>query len=1238
MKDFYQFTNLYALSKTLRFSLIPTPATKQMLEDAKVFEKDETIQKKYEATKPYFDRLHREFALEALQDQKLDFKNYLELYRKYKADKKASGKLLINIEKDLRKEVVKLFDKQGEKWAKQYPGLKNKNIGVLFKEAVFTVILKERYGNEKETQILDESSGQLVSIFDSWKGFIGYFKKFHETRKNFYKDDGTSTALATRIIDQNLKRFCDNILIFESTKEKVDFSEVEISFGKPLSEVFTLEFYNTCFLQNGIDFYTKILGGETLQNGEKVKGLNECINLHKQKTGEKLPFFKSLDKQILSEKDKFFIDEISNETQLLEVLKSFVASAESKTDTIKTLVDDFVKDQDKYDLNYIYFSNDGLNTITRKWTTETQVFEEALYTALKAAKVVSSSAKKNEGGYSFPDFIPFAHLKTALESIKIDGTIWRDNFNAIENFEEKSIWAQFLAIYNFELSNLFETEIKNPEIGNCPTIGYNVYKQDFEELLKSFVYDPNAKVTIKNFADNVLSIYQMAKYFAVEKKRGWNTDYELDVFYTDPQNGYLQYYENAYEEIVQVYNKLRNYLTKKPYSEEKWKLNFDSGTPIKYTTRAIIFNNTTNERYYLGLLKKGVAKPREFEPINNNIISSGEFRRMIIQQLKFQTLAGKGYVRDFGVKYSEDKDGVKHLQQLIKKQYLSKYPCLKKIADGVYNDKKAFDADIKDVLLETYNLDFQPISEEFILNKNRLGEIYLFEIHNKDWNLKDGKNKSGSKNLHTMYFESLFVDKTTFKLNNEGAEVFYRPATNEGKLGTKKDRNGKIIINHKRYATDKILFHCPIGLNKDAGKSYTFNAKINNMLANNPDINIIGVDRGEKHLAYYSVITQKGKILDRGSLNKVEGGDKQEIDYAKKLEETAKNREQARKDWQAVEGIKDLKRGYISQVVRKLADLAIEHNAIIVFEDLNMRFKQIRGGIEKSVYQQLEKALIDKLSFLVMKGEADPEKAGHLLKAYQLVAPFESFQSMGKQTGIIFYTQANYTSKIDPITGWRPNLYLKYTSAEKAKADILKFSKIEFVNNRFELTYDIKNFVLDKKVVLSNKTKWTVCSSVERFRWNRRLESNQGNYEHYENLTENLSSLFKDFGFEIEQNIIRQVEQLATKGNEQFFRSFIFYVNLIFQIRNTDAKAKDQNKEDFILSPVEPFFDSRTPEKFGENLPENGDDNGAFNIARKGIIMLNKISAYKQEVGNVDKIIWKDLFISAAEWDNFTQE
>ena len=71
-------------------------------------------------------------------------------------------------------------------------------------------------------------------------------------------------------------------------------------------------------------------------------------------------------------------------------------------------------------------------------------------------------------------------------------------------------------------------------------------------------------------------------------------------------------------------------------------------------------------------------------------------------------------------------------------------------------------------------------------------------------------------------------------------------------------------------------------------------------------------------------------------------------------------------------------------------------------------------------------SILAKLNFLVNKGEKDSNEAGHLLRAYQLTAPFETFKEMGKQTGIIFYTQASYTSKIDPVTGWRPNLYLKY--------------------------------------------------------------------------------------------------------------------------------------------------------------------------------------------------------------------
>ena len=128
------------------------------------------------------------------------------------------------------------------------------------------------------------------------------------------------------------------------------------------------------------------------------------------------------------------------------------------------------------------------------------------------------------------------------------------------------------------------------------------------------------------------------------------------------------------------------------------------------------------------------------------------------------------------------------------------------------------------------------------------------------------------------------------------------------------------------------------------------------------------------------VRNSEGEIID---YKLIETGEKVEAeDYKLLLEYKEKKRKIERQTWQIIEEIKDLKKGYISQVVRKLADLIIKYNAIIVFEDLNMRFKQIRGGIEKSAYQQLEKALIEKLNFLVNKNETNPEKAGNILKAY----------------------------------------------------------------------------------------------------------------------------------------------------------------------------------------------------------------------------------------------------------------
>jgi hypothetical protein len=1274
---FSQFTNKYSLSKTLRFELKPVGKTKDMLEDARVFEKDRLIKKKYIKTKPYFDRLHRDFIKEALSSVSLPgLDEYLLVLENWQMDKKSqvAKKNLQKKEQELRSEVLKIINDKSKEWAKTYEniGLKNINIELFFEESVFK-LLNEKYGNDKDAHILDDITGKSVSIFDDWKGFTGYFSKFQATRRNLYKDDGTFSALATRIIDQNLKRFADNMQIFEKIRSKLDYSEIENNFAVNLSEIFSMNYYNQCLLQDGIDKYNKILGGETRENGEKIKGFNELVNRYRQDNkGEKLPFLKPLDRQILSEKEKFIVG-IEDDKDLQEKLKQSCEKAGGKIEILKTLFAGFTHNNEEYNLKNVYISNDAFNTISQRWTRETRLFEELLYESMKQDKLTGLKYEKKEDSYKFPDFIALSYIKTALENSKREVQFWKDRYYIGTEVNgcltgDESAWEQFLIIFEFEFSMLFKKTIKN-ESGDEKLIGFDIFKEELTSLIsgKEFSVNQESKIVIKNFADSVLSIYQMGKYFAIEKKRAWVEEYDLDVFYTDPQIGYLKFYENAYEDIVQTYNHLRNYLTKKPYSEDKWKLNFENSTLAggwdknKESDNSVVILRKEGT-YYLGLMKKGHNKifDDRYEADYSQNLELGKYEKMVYKFFPDQAkMFPKVCFSEKGLKFFRPSDEIMRIYKNaeFKKGESFSLNSMHKMIDFYKNCLITYDGwkhyDFKnikqtqeyrenigeffaDVAKDGYLISFRDISDIYIKDKNSSGDLYLFEIHNKDWNLKDGQLKTGTKNLHTLYFQSLFSSENKqgnfpIKLNGQ-AEIFFRPKTEIKKLGKKKDRDGKEVIDHKRYSEDKIFFHCPIALNRGKGDAYKFNSEINAFLANNPNINIIGVDRGEKHLAYYSVIDQKGNRLESGSLNEING-----IKYAEKLEGKAGDREKARRDWQMVEGIKDLKKGYISCVVRKLADLIIKHNAIIVFEDLNMRFKQVRGGIEKSVYQQLEKALIEKLNFFVQKGEVNSEKAGHILKAYQLTAPIIAFKDMGKQTGIMYYTQASYTSKVDPLTGWRPNLYLKYSNAKQAKENILKFKEIRFNkdDNRFEFTYDLKNFQIQKEY--PKRTEWTLCSSVERFRWNKKLNNNKGGYDYYpasgeNSLTTKFKNLFQssDVNFET-GSLLLQLGAVGSDGNEKFFRDFIFLFNLICQIRNTNSNSVgDEN--DFIFSPIEPFFDSRKAKEFDKNMPMNGDENGAYNIARKGVILLNRISNHAKE--DPDFKTDPDLFISNTAWDS----
>lgn len=427
------------------------------------------------------------------------------------------------------------------------------------------------------------------------------------------------------------------------------------------------------------------------------------------------------------------------------------------------------------------------------------------------------------------------------------------------------------------------------------------------------------------------------------------------------------------------------------------------------------------------------------------------------------------------------------------------------------------------------------------------------------------------------------------------------------------------VIKHRRYTEDKLLFHVPITLGfgnaQISGDQFSkFNQKLNQelLIPHFDDLHVIGVDRGEKHLAFYSIVHAKtGKLVKQGTLNLING-----VDYEQKLKEKADSRLQARQNRDTIEKIADLKEGYISQVVKKLTDLMLEYNAVIVFEDLNGGFKRGRQKIEHSVYQKLELALAKKLSCLIRK-ETPMGEPGSVAQLYQLAPAITTFGDIkGKQRGTIFYTRANYTSTTDPLTGWRKQHYFKKASAEEMKKQFLSTFKA--------LHRDGTAYVFDDGT-------WQLYSNVERWRGKRN--------DHWQRIptkydpTAELDQLFTKYQIEKADPLLAQLKERDLP--QAFWLSLFRILDLIMQIRNTDDQGRD-----IILSPVGKKgerFDSR---KRHDQLPHNeqgevieesslpyptsGDANGAYNIARKGVMMLERIKEDPEK---------PDLLIRDSEWD-----
>lgn len=777
-----------------------------------------------------------------------------------------------------------------------------------------------------------------------------------------------------------------------------------------------------------------------------------------------------------------------------------------------------------------------------------------------------------------------------------------------------------------------------------------ILTQNYAENNKDLLGNIESISLLKDFLDNMKKLQILVKIF-MPKSIGIETD---DLFY-DALN-----YE-IISEVISIYNKVRNYVTQKPYSTEKFPLTFNCPTLLggwdlnkEESNLGTLFER--DGYYYLGIMNKNDNKIfKDSQPAK---AKEKVYKKIVYKSLPDpkkmlpKVFFSKKGIADFEptdellVKYKEGehKQGtdfdVTFCRELIDfyKKSISKHPDWSqfnfKFDDtNEYQDIKTFYRQVEE---QGYKISTVNISENYINSLVEEGKLFLFKIYNKDFS----EYSKGMPNLHTLYWKALFdkdnLKDVVYKLNGSVAKVFYRrksiehkvthpknqPIINKNKLNQKKESTFDYdLIKNKRFTVDKFLFHVSITLNFKSKNLTKINEFMTQKIKDEDNINMIGIDRGERNLIYLVVINSKCEILEQFSLNEIINeykGKTYRTNYHDLLNEKEEKRDQARKSWSTIENIKELKEGYLSQVIHKLTDLMMKYNAIIVLEDLNVGFKNSRIKVEKQVYDKFETMLINKLSYFVNKKQ-DKFIEGGLLNAYQLV----NKDSKGKQSCVLLYVPAWNTSKIDPVTGF-VNLFEfgALTNTDKKKEFFSKFEDMRYneKENLFEFDFDYSKFTGKSYGTRKN---WIICTYGERIKTFRNLEkSNQWDNEEVK-LTEKFKELFEKYSIDlsdIKSGIQNQTEK-------KFFDELLSLFKLIVQLRNSETNTNI----DYILSPVKDkkgnFYDSR---KNNETLPKDADANGAYNIARKGLMLVNRIKESKDNKPN--------LIISNNDWLSFVQD
>lgn len=1318
---FDSLTGLYSESKTLRFSLEPLPCTKEWLEKKRAELREWERAWAYTVVKEVVDRFHRALIARVLEAEEenptIDWETLGALVREAGHAASESGK----------KSSLKT---EQEKIRKNIAGkLKaDKNYEVLFGKKLFGEKRKKGFLDKQE---LTEDERKAVG---EYKNFSTALKPYQKNRKNMYSDKDIGVSVANRIVNENFVTHVHNVAVFQQVAEEAPqlperMAELLKQQGIELQKemLFTYQGFERALSQKGIDDYNRVVGvfnwlvNEYRQGKEKEQG----SVFQKQRSC----MLRMLYKQILSVAQKriaFQPYETDEEvlTDLNEMLRSKgEASVRTAVESMKVLF----ADGEEYNKAGIYLKADALSEVSRLLGGDWNLLENALrlwYTEELSKKHTGAKLHKKVDEKMEQEYWTVAEIEQALSYY---GEARKNDSGEKTEYD---LMVEMSRYCTEKLATLDETEEK--------------LKTFLEQSTENLSLKEIDNTVIKAYLDACLGLVHFVKWFELDSKVG---SFKEEEFYV-VLNGIL----HDMEPIITIYNKVRSYVTKKPYREEKIALKFNNPTLAEgwslskeQAYGAVILRR--EGQYYLGVFnasdkphiqpeavreKDGYEKMEYmlFKDISKMlpkcstqrkevkahftaseevyVLDNKEFAKPLLITKEIFELNNVLYngKKKWQKEYLKTGDEAGYREAVLKwntfcMQFLTAY---RSTAGYDYSGLKPVEAyasvdELYHALDELlYKLSFVWVSAAQIAALEKKGQLFLFRIANRDFN--PGRRAESKKNLHTLYWEALFSEDNAascvMKLNG-GAELFFRPSSiksptihKAGECLVNKrvevtDAAGKTyyqpilkeiyyqlkeyfnhrlplekmtpearefmaqheirtavkhydIVKDKRYTEDKYFLHVPMTINYRAVeeknlKPEALNLKVLKELQKCEGVNVIGLDRGERNLIAYAVVGEDGKMLEQGSFNVVEG-----MDYHEKLSQLEAERQKERRNWKRIENIKEMKQGYVSQVVHQVAQLMEKYNAIVVLEDLNYGFKKGRCKVEKQVYQKFETALVQKLSYMVTRkteGE-DMLQPGGVLNGYQLAKKPDSVKKTGRQCGAIFYVPAGYTSKIDPTTGFVDVFnYSRLSNRENRKAFFSKFEDISYDASRdcFAFQFDYNRFEVYQTLA---RTKWTVYTNEAKHVYCREEKRNVRIC-----VTEELKKLLEEAGINYREAGLKEKLLCMETDAEHasFWEKLEYFFRVAMRLRDSDSSEKVIDrivspvlnaKGEFFVTPEEPGAQNRY-----EETPMDADTNGAYHIAMKGLLLLNK-KIRTAELG--DKIPKDLLRITNEEWFAYMQE